>query len=186
MSLRIEETFELHAPVERTWRYLVDPRHVAECLPGAHAVTITGRDDVAHIVSMVGEGPVGSAAGSAKMTMTSRLTPLSGVATEVQVIADLDVNDSGEMGTVNRQLFEQFTERLRGALESPVADLVEFPVDAPPAGWVPPANPRRATAIPLVPPPAQPPMRLLPFVMHAFGSWLRRLAIALVSRPKHP
>ena len=130
MSLRIEETFELHAPVERTWRYLVDPRPVAHCFPGAGTVTITDRDDVAHVLSMVGEGPDVSAAGSAKMTMTSRLTPLSGVATQVQVIADLDVNDGGAIGTVNRQVFEQFTERLRGALESPVADLGEFPIDA--------------------------------------------------------
>ena len=181
MSLRIEETFELHAPVDRTWRYLVDPRHVAHCLPGAGTVTITGRDDVAHVVSMVGEGAA-SAAGAAKMTMTSRLTPLSGVATQVQVVADLDLSDS----SVNRQLFEQFTERLRGALESPVADLMDFPVEAPPSGWVPPASPRTATAIPLVPPPARPPVRMPALVMRAFGAWLRRLGVALVGRPRHP
>src|SRR5881275_1618101 len=165
MSLHIEETFELHAPVDRTWRYLVDPRQVVNCLPGAELtevqdaetflgrvkvkvgpitaaydgrVTITGRDDTAHVVSMVGEGRERTGAGSAKMTMTSRLTPLSGGATQVQVIADVDVNDGGAIGTVNRQVFEQFTERLRGALESPVADLGEFPIDAPPSGWVPP------------------------------------------------
>ncbi len=99
MSLRIEETFELNAPVDRTWRYLVDPRQVVNCLPGAELtevesdeiflgkvkvkvgpitaaydgrVTITGRDDAAHVVSMVGEGRERSGAGSAKMTMTSR------------------------------------------------------------------------------------------------------------------
>jgi carbon monoxide dehydrogenase subunit G len=186
MSLRIEETFELHAPVDRTWRYLVDPRQVAHCLPGARTVTITGRDDVAHVVSMVGEGREVSGASAAKMTMTSRLTPLSGVATQVQVVADLDIIGSDAIGSVNRQLVEQFTERLRGALEAPVADLSDFPIEAPPSGWVPPASRRTATAIPLVPPPASPPARFLPLVMHAFGGWLRRLGIALVGRPRHP
>jgi uncharacterized protein len=185
MSLRIEETFELRAPVDRTWRYLVDPRQVAHCLPGAGTVRITERDDAAHVVSMIGEGQDGLGVGSAKMTMTSRLTPLSGIATQVQVIADLDVIDSGAIETMNRRLVEQFTERLRGALEAPVIDWSNFPVDAPPSGWVPPGSPRTATAIPLVPPPARPRARF-PLVMHAFGSWLRRLGVALVGRPRHP
>src|SRR5690349_18974292 len=118
MSLRIEETFELHAPVDRTWRYLVDPRQVVNCLPGAELtevengetylgrvkvklgpitaaydgrVTVTDRDDAAHVVSMVGEGRERSGSGSAKMTMTSRLTALADNATKVQVVADFDI-----------------------------------------------------------------------------------------------
>jgi carbon monoxide dehydrogenase subunit G len=185
MSLHIEETFELHAPVDRTWRYLVDPGQVAHCLPSAGRVTITRRDDVAHVVSMVGEGEA-SGTSPGKMTMTSRLTPLSGVATQIQVVADLEIIDSDPIGSVDRRIFEQFTERLRGALESPVVDLMDFPADAPPSGWVPPASPRTATAIPIVPPPASPPIRLLPLVRHAFAGWLRRFGAALVGRPRHP
>ena len=220
MSLRIEETFELHAPVDRTWRYLVDPRQVVNCLPGAELtevqnnetflgkvrvkvgpitaaydgrVTITGRDDEAHVVSMVGEGRERSGAGSAKMTMTSRLTPLADNATQVQVTADVDIVGKaaqfgrGMIESVNKQLFKQFTECLRGTLEAAPVDVADFPADPPPAAWVPPpASPRVASAIPAVPPPAGPPLRLVPLVMHAFADWLRRLGAALVGRPRHP
>jgi carbon monoxide dehydrogenase subunit G len=224
MSLRIEETFELHAPVDRTWRYLVDPRQVVNCLPGAEItevkdgetflgkvkvkvgpitaaydgrVTITGRDDAAHVVSMVGEGRERSGAGSAKMTMTSRLTPLSGNATQVQVVADVDIVGKaaqfgrGMIESVNKQLFKQFTECLRGTLEGAVADSAEFTAEPPPAAWVPappprPASPRTAGAMPVVPAPAGPPLRVVPLVMRAFVEWLRRLGTALVGRPRHP
>ncbi|HEY2376686.1 MAG TPA: SRPBCC family protein [Gemmatimonadaceae bacterium] len=217
MSLRIEETFELRAPVERTWRYLVDPRQVVNCLPGAELtevqgdetflgrvkvkvgpitaaydgrVTITRRDDAAHVVSMVGEGRERSGAGSAKMTMTSRLTPLDGGATHVQVVADVDIVGRaaqfgrGMIESVNKQLFRQFTECLRGTLEAPeLAELQAEPL--PPSPPTTPTTARVAGAMPAVPIPAEP-LRLVPLVARAFVDWLRRLGIALVGRPRHP
>jgi carbon monoxide dehydrogenase subunit G len=217
MSLHIEESFELHAPVERTWRYLVDPRQIVNCLPGAELtevqsdasflgrvkvkvgpitaaydgrVTITGRDDDAHVVSMVGEGREQTGAGSAKMTMTSRLTPLDGGATQVKVIADVDIVGRaaqfgrGVIESVNKQLFRQFAECLRGTLEGP--ELAELKAE--PLAPSPPTTPttaRVASAIPAVPAPAEP-LRILPLVMRAFVDWLRRLGVALIGRPRHP
>jgi len=223
MSLHIEETFELHAPVDRTWRYLVDPRQVVNCLPGAELtevkddetflgrvkvkvgpitaaydgrVTITGRDDASHVVSMVGEGRERTGAGSAKMTMTSRLTPISGTLTQVQVVADVDIVGKaaqfgrGMIESVNKQLFKQFTECLRGTLEAPTnADFGEFATEPPPPAWVPPpSNARSPSAIPTVPPPraAGQPVRIIPLLARAFADWLRRLGVALVGRPRHP
>jgi len=219
MSLHIEETFELHAPVERTWRYLVDPRQVVNCLPGAELtevqsddtflgrvkvkvgpitaaydgrVTITGRDDASHVVSMVGEGRERTGAGSAKMTMTSRLTPLTGGATQVQVVADVDIVGKaaqfgrGMIESVNRQLFKQFTECLRGTLEGPlVSELRAQPLAPAPA---PPLTTARvAGAIPAIPAPASgPPLRIVQLLMRAFADWLRRVGIALIGRPRHP
>jgi uncharacterized protein len=219
MSLRIEETFELHAPVERTWRYLVDPRQVVNCLPGAELtevkdaetflgrvkvkvgpitasydgrVTITGRDDAAHVVSMVGEGRERAGSGSAKLVMTSRLTPLSGGATQVQVVADVDIVGKaaqfgrGMIESVNKQLFRQFRECLRGTLEAP--ELADFKAEPLPPAIAPPTVPRVASAIPVVPAPsgAQPPLRLVPVLTRAFLDWLRRLGVALIGRPRHP
>jgi carbon monoxide dehydrogenase subunit G len=219
MSLHIEETFELHAPVERTWRYLVDPRQVVNCLPGAELtevqdaetflgrvkvkvgpitaaydgrVTITGRDDAAHVVSMVGEGRERTGAGSAKMTMTSRLTPLSGGATQVQVVADVDVVGKaaqfgrGMIESVNKQLFKQFTECLRGSLEGPaVAELQAEPLARAPASPVTTA--RVASAMPAIPAPnGGQPLRVVPLLGRAFVDWLRRIGIALIGRPRHP
>ena len=219
MSLHIEETFELHAPVERTWRYLVDPRQVVNCQPCAELtevrgddtflgrvkvkvgpitaaydgrVTITGRDDASHVVSMVGEGRERTGAGSAKMTMTSRLTPLTGGATQVQVVADVDIVGKaaqfgrGMIESVNRQLFKQFAECLRGTLEGPlVSELQAEPLAPRPAAPVTTA--RVAGAIPAVPAPVGgAPLRLVPLLMHAFADWLRRVGIALIGRPRHP
>jgi len=220
MSLRIEETFELHAPVDRTWRYLVDPRQVVNCLPGAELtevengetylgrvkvklgpitaaydgrVTVTDRDDAEHVVSMVGEGRERSGSGSAKMTMTSRLTALADNATKVQVVADFDIVGRaaqfgrGMIESVNKQLFKQFTECLRGTLEAPMADMSDMRAEATPAAWVPPAAcPRTAAAIPVVPAPPLEPPHVVPLVMHAFGDWLRRVGAALIGKPRHP
>ena len=217
MSLHIEETFELHAPVERTWRYLVDPRQVVNCLPGAELtavqdaetylgrvkvkvgpitaaydgrVTITGRDDDAHVVSMVGEGRERTGAGSAKMTMTSRLTPLDGGATQVKVVAELDIVGRaaqfgrGMIESVNKQLFRQFTECLRGTLEgAQTAELRAEPLAPPPPTT--PTTARVAGAIPAVPAPSQP-VRIVPLLTRAFVEWLRRLGVALIGRPRHP
>lgn len=217
MSLHIEETFELHAPVERTWRYLVDPRQVVNCLPGAELtevqdaetyvgrvnvkvgpvtaaydgrVTITGRDDAQHVVSMVGEGRECTGAGSAKMTITSQLTPLDGGATQVKVVADLDMLGRAEqfgrgvIESVNKQLFWQFTECLRGTLEAP--DLAELRAE--PLAPSPVATPRHARiagAVPVIPAPSEP-VRIVPVVTRAFVEWLRRVGVALIGRPRHP
>src|SRR5919201_1846791 len=40
MAITIEETFTVQAPAERVWRYLIDPRQVVECLPGAELVAV--------------------------------------------------------------------------------------------------------------------------------------------------
>jgi carbon monoxide dehydrogenase subunit G len=216
MSLRIEETFELRAPVDRTWRYLVDPRQVVNCLPGAELtevkdaetflgrvkvkvgpvtaaydgrVTITGRDDAAHVVSMVGEGRERTGSGSAKMTMTSKLTPLADGATQVQVIADVDIVGKaaqfgrGMIESVNRQLFKQFTECLRGTLETPDAATDDAVIALATRTTM---SPRVAGAIPIVPSVPTKPVRLMPVLWRAFVDWLRRFGIALIGRPRHP
>jgi carbon monoxide dehydrogenase subunit G len=35
MSMDSEEQLELRAPVERVWKFLIDPEQVVTCLPGA-------------------------------------------------------------------------------------------------------------------------------------------------------
>jgi carbon monoxide dehydrogenase subunit G len=159
MSLKIEETFRLEAPIDRVWDYLSDPRQVVNCLPGAELtsienettflgkvkvkvgpvtaayagrVTITERDDVAHVVRLVGDGRESSGGGSAKMTMTSTLAALPTGGTEVRVTADLDVVGRlmqfgrGMIESVNKQMFKQFTDCLRMTLETePVSPTVD-------------------------------------------------------------
>jgi carbon monoxide dehydrogenase subunit G len=209
MSFRIEESFELHAPVDAAWRYLADPRQVVNCLPGAELtevkddatylgrvkvkvgpvtaaydgkVTITSRDDAAHVVSMVGEGREKTGSGSAKMTMTSRLTPITAAVTQVQVTADVDIVGKaaqfgrGMIESVNKQLFRQFTECVRGTLEGQAARLADSGVSTgaatSSASLAPSAAAQSVT-------PSQP-VRILPLLWRTFADWLRR--ITTVSR----
>src|SRR6185436_7877081 len=151
---RIEEVFEIQAHPDRVWSYLTDPRQVVHCLPGAELtsvqdettflgkvkvkvgpivtayagkVTLTGRDDANRIVSMVGEGRESGGTGSAKMTMTSTVSEVTGGTTQVRVVADVDIVGRiaqfgrGMIESVNKQMFRQFTECVRAKLETPTA-----------------------------------------------------------------
>jgi uncharacterized protein len=209
MSLRIEETFELRASVDRVWSYLVDPRQVVDCLPGAELtevkddstflgrvkvkvgpvtaayngkVTITNRDDGAHVVSMVGEGREAAGSGSAKMTMTSRLASLPTGVTQVRVTADVDIVGKaaqfgrGMIETVNKQLFKQFTECVRTTLEPPADHPPSSATNEP----VSPSTslPFSGSAAPSASPRAQAePLRILPMLVRAavemLGRWVR-------------
>ena len=40
--MKLEQSFEVSAPIERVWQALVDVEHVAPCLPGA---AVTGRNE---------------------------------------------------------------------------------------------------------------------------------------------
>ena len=137
MSFRIQESFEIAAPVERVWAYVTDPRRVVTCLPGAELtavesdttflgkvkvkvgpvvaaysgkVTLTEQDETAHRVRLVGEGRESSGSGSAKMTMTSTLTALATGATEVHLTADLDV--VGKLAQFGRGMIENVNKQM--------------------------------------------------------------------------
>ena len=208
MSFRIEESFELRAPVDAAWQYFADPYQVVHCLPGAELtevkdeatylgrvkvkvgpvtaaydgeVTIISRDDAAHVVSMVGEGRERTGSGSAKMTMTSRLTPLSATLTQVQVTADVDIVGKaaqfgrGMIESVNKQLFKQFTACVRGTLEASAAGPADIGVSssAPPIEGA--AAPTVAPSVVAAAPVAAQPVRVLPLLWRSFVDWLRRI-----------
>ena len=158
MSLRIEETFRLQAPPDRVWAYLVDPRQVVTCLPGAELtavesettflgkvkvkvgpvvaaysgkVVITERDDAARVVKLVGDGRESGGAGSAKMTMTSTLAALPDGGTEVRVVADLDI--VGKLVQFGRGMIESVNKQLFKQFTDCVRATLEAPAAAPAA-----------------------------------------------------
>jgi carbon monoxide dehydrogenase subunit G len=149
MGFRIEETFQVEAPLPLVWSYLIDPRHVVRCIPGAELTgnesdrvflgkvkvkvgpvtagyagraVLTEVDEPARRVRMTGEGRESGGAGSAKLSMTSRLTALPDGRTEIRVEADVDVAGKlvqfgrGMIEQVSKQLFRQFAECVRGEL----------------------------------------------------------------------
>ena len=137
MPLKTEETFQLQAPADRVWSYLIDPRQVVACLPGAELtsvqdestflgkvkvkvgpvvaaysgkVVITDRDDAARVVRMVGEGRESAGGGSAKVSITSAVVALDGGRTEVRVTADLDI--VGKIAQFGRGMIESVNKQM--------------------------------------------------------------------------
>jgi len=137
MAIRTEETFQLRAPADRVWAYLIDPRQVVTCLPGAELtsvqddstflgkvkvkvgpvvaaysgkVVITERDDTARIVRMVGDGRESAGSGSAKVSITSTVVELPDGLTEVRVTADLDI--VGKIAQFGRGMIESVNKQM--------------------------------------------------------------------------
>jgi carbon monoxide dehydrogenase subunit G len=153
MPFKIEEQFHVQAPVQRVWEYLIDPASVVVCIPGAELLesqderTFVGAvkvkvgpmtmsykglmkfievDEQGRQVRMVGEGRETGGAGSAKVTMLSKVEPLDGGGALVIVSADVDLVGKivqfgrGMIEEVSKQLFRQFSACVKQRLE--VAD----------------------------------------------------------------
>jgi carbon monoxide dehydrogenase subunit G len=150
MPFKIEEKFEVQAPVQRVWEYLIDPAKVVVCIPGAELLeaqderTFVGAvkvklgpmamsfkglmkfvevDEPGRHVRMVGEGREAGGAGSAKVTMSSKVSPLDGGGALVVVSADVDLVGKvvqfgrGMIEEVSKQLFRQFSACVKNRLE---------------------------------------------------------------------
>jgi len=185
MPFKIEEEFEVRAPVQQVWEHLIDPAKVVVCIPGAELLearderTFVGAvkvkvgpmtmsykglmkftevDEQGHQVRMVGEGREASGAGSAKVTMLSKVSPLDGGGALVVVNAEVDLVGKivqfgrGMIEEVSRQLFRQFSACVKQRLE--VAEELQQsrtpPAESPLNETVPAAETEALSAAPLV------------------------------------
>lgn len=191
--MRIEERFAVRAPAAAVWAYLIDPRRVVGCLPGAELaevvdertflgnvkirvgpVTVTYRgkvnlvevDEARRTVRMTGEGRETAGAGSARMSMESRLAELPGGETEVVVVSEVDVVGRlvqlgrGMIEQVSHQLFQQFSACVRTTLEAEAA----------------------GAAAPGGAPAAARPVRIVPLLLSAMWAALRSLLRRVLGR----
>ena len=137
MAFKIEESFEVEAPVRRVWEYLIDPARVAVCLPGAEllesrgdqsylgavkvkvgpvamsykgVVKFTELDEQAREVRLVGEGREAGGGGSAKLTMLSKIKSLPNGSSQVIVEAEVDV--VGKIVQFGRGMIEEVSRQL--------------------------------------------------------------------------
>ena len=135
--MKLEQSFEVAAPVERTWQALIDVEHVAPCLPGA-AVTgqnedgtytgtftikvgpttasYTGKlemreiDEAAHRATMNANGTDKRGQGGAKATIVSTLSEAAG-GTRVDVSTDYHI--TGRLARFGRGgMIEDISQRL--------------------------------------------------------------------------
>ena len=137
MAFKIAERFEVQAPVERVWKYLIDPASVVQCLPGAEllekqddrnflgaikvkvgplAMSYKGKasftevNDETHTVRMVGEAREVGGSGSTKVTMVSTVKALEGGGSEVSV--DSEINLVGRIVQFGRGMIEEVSRQM--------------------------------------------------------------------------
>jgi uncharacterized protein len=157
MAFKIAERFEVQAPVERVWQFLIDPASVVQCLPGAELLethedrTFTGQikvkvgplsmsykgkgsftevNDETHTVRMVGEAREVGGSGSTKVTMVSVVTALDGGGSQVSV--DADINLVGKIVQFGRGMIEEVSRQMFRQFATCVKLRLEV-VDKPPA-----------------------------------------------------
>lgn len=137
MAFKIEERFEVQAPVERVWKYLIDPQSVVQCLPGAQLLEMkdehtflgaikvkvgplsmsykgqakfTDLNEELHQVRMVGEAREVTGSGSTKVSMLSTVTPLPSGGAEVSVNADVEL--VGKIVQFGRGMIEEVSRQM--------------------------------------------------------------------------
>ncbi len=136
--MKLEQSFEVAAPIEQVWQTLIDVEHVAPCLPGA---AVTGRnddgsyngtftvkigpttasytgklemetiDEASHTATMQAQGTDKRGQGGAKATIASRLAQVDGRGTRVEVVTDYHI--TGRLARFGRGgMIEDISERL--------------------------------------------------------------------------
>ena len=137
MAFKIAERFEVQAPVDRVWKYLIDPASVVQCLPGAELLetqddgtfvgqikvkvgplsmsykgkgSFTEMDEATHTARMVGEAREVGGSGSTKVTMVSTVTALEGGGSAVSV--DADINLVGRIVQFGRGMIEEVSRQM--------------------------------------------------------------------------
>lgn len=136
--MRLEQSFEVSAPIARVWQALTDVERVAPCLPGAQitgrgadgsyegafsvkigptSAAYTGRlqmteiDESAHRATMKAEGTDRRGQGGASATIVSTLAEISREATRVEVNTDYRI--TGRLARFGRGgMIEDISQKL--------------------------------------------------------------------------
>lgn len=155
MAFKIAEQFEVQAPVERVWKYMIDPASVVQCLPGAELLetqddrnftgqikvkvgplsmaykgkgTFTEVNEATHTVRMVGEAKEIGGSGSTKVTMVSTVTALENGGSAVSV--DADINLVGRIVQFGRGMIEEVSRQMFRQFAACVKSRLETPLTA--------------------------------------------------------
>jgi uncharacterized protein len=152
--VKLEQSFEVRAPLERVWETLIDVERVAPCLPGAEIteasedgtyhgtfsvrlgpttaayrgeLKVEELDEAAHRVTMRATGQDKRGQGSAKATIVS-IMRTEGEATKVDVATDFTI--TGRLARFGRGgMIQDISNRLM----KDFADCLQQRIEAPPA-----------------------------------------------------
>jgi len=174
MSFKIEERFEVQAPVERVWKYLIDPARVVQCLPGAELLEsqddrtflgaikvkvgplsmsyrgqarFTEINEETHQVRMVGDAREVGGSGSTKVTMLSTVAPLPGGGAEVVVNAEIDL--VGKIVQFGRGMIEEVSRQMFRQFSACVSQKLEVADETQPIESAAPTEAKSVSAAPL-------------------------------------
>ncbi len=198
MAIEIRETFQVEAPIDAVWRFVMDPQQVVTCMPGAaldqvvddHTflgtvkvkvgaitatykgrVTFTAVDHQGRSMQMVAAGRE-TGGGMAKGTMSSRLRALSTGRTEV--VAEANVDLTGRLMQVGRGMIQGVAQQLFQQFIASAKRRLEVSE----AGQGRDAAGQAATATASVTEPEA--IRVVPLLLHALWSTILRLWRRLV------
>lgn len=137
MAIRITEAFEVRAPIDEVWSFMMDPHRVVVCMPGAKLeevvdertfvglitvkigpvnarysgrVRFTEVDEAAHTMKMQAEGREMKGGGMARASMTSTLRKVDAAVTEV--VADASVDITGRIAQFGQGMVKDISHEL--------------------------------------------------------------------------
>ncbi len=181
--MKLEQHFEVAAPLDRVWAALIDVQRVAPCLPGAEIteqgddgvyrgnftvklgpttaayrgeLSLNEVDEAAHRVTMKASGQDKRGQGSAKATILNALREEGGT-THVDVETDFTI--TGRLARFGRGgMIKDVSNKLLGDFSSCLAQTIESePSEAPAASEDQPAGgPAPTPSEAQAPPPAKP------------------------------
>ena len=172
MAIDIKETFQVAAPIDAVWRFVMDPDKVAACMPGAELeqvvdertflgsikvkvgaittgykgrVQLTEVDEVSYRVQMLAEGRE-TGGGTAKASMSSSLRSLPDGQTEVVTEASVDL--TGRIMQVGRGMIQGVSHQLFQQFVRRTKERLEAPEGS--GALATPAEPEPLRIVPLV------------------------------------
>jgi carbon monoxide dehydrogenase subunit G len=178
MAIRIEKTFQVQEPLESVWKFLSDPKKVANCVPGAQIteavddrtykgvikvqvgpsvtdykgqVHIERLDDQNHEIEIAGKGQDVRGKGSASMKMTGKVRSLPDGSTEVASISE--VNVVGLLAQLGARMINEVSNKMFEEFTTNFkAQLQQEETSGPrrPTGLDTGSNPRPIKALPLI------------------------------------
>lgn len=145
--MKLENTFEVPAPPEVVWPFLLDVENVAPCMPGAEltdvvddttwkgkvtlklgpvslsykgTVNMTEQDESARRIHLDAKGTEMRGKGTASAKVTSLLEPTDGGGTRTTITTDLTI--TGQAAQYGRGMIQDVSQRLTGQFADCLAD----------------------------------------------------------------
>jgi carbon monoxide dehydrogenase subunit G len=172
MTVLLENTIEIPAPIERVWDYMLDVERVAPCMPGAEltetvddrtwrgkvavklgpvslsfsgTVVMQERDEAARTVVLKADGREAKGKGSATALVTSRMEDVDGSGTRVVIATDLSI--SGALAQFGRGMLADVSQRMAGQFAECLAARMSAEAEAAAAGAEAAPLPRAAEPV---------------------------------------